>query len=234
MIGDVEKRHYIAIKNISRPLSKLNGKTQHAYRYCLNCLISFCTESARDKHYGYCSNNGHVKVNMPNETEKWLKFHDGQYQFKIPFMLYAEFESILKPVKERYRDKMNKMKAEGKGKAPYTEKINTHVLSGWCVHSTFAYEDVPVPLKMHQGKDCVEKLLEYIEEEVKRLYATFPQNTMIELTDVLKRELEAAEKCHICLKEFNDPQNKKVRDHCHYTSLYRLATRNNVPRVYIE
>ena len=33
---------------------------------------------------------------------------------------------------------------------------------------------------------------------------------MIELTDALKREHQAAEKCHICLKEFNDPQNKKV------------------------
>ena len=47
-------------------------------------------------------------------------------------MPYANFESILKPVNERYRDKMNTMKTERKGKAPYTEKINTHVPSGWC------------------------------------------------------------------------------------------------------
>ena len=103
-------------------------------------------------------------------------------------MLYADFESILKPVNERYRDKMNTMKTERKGKAPYTEKINTHVPSGWCVHSTFAYGDVPDPLKMYRGKDCVEKFVEYIEEEVKRLYATFPQQPMIELTDVLKKK----------------------------------------------
>ena len=65
------------------------------------------------------------------------------------------------------------MKAEKKGKAPYTEQINTHVLLGWCVHSTFAYGDVPDPLKIYQGKDCLEKLVEYVEEKVKRLYATF-------------------------------------------------------------
>ena len=70
---------------------------------------------------------------------------------------------------------MNTIKARRKGKAPYTEKINTHVPSGWCVHSTFAYGDVPNPLKMYWGKDCVEKFVEHIEEEVKRLYATFPQ-----------------------------------------------------------
>ena len=111
MTVDGEKRHYTTIKSISRLSSKLNGKTQHAYHYRMNCLNDFRIESARDKHYEYCSSNGDIKVKMPTEKEKWLKFHDGQYQFKVPFMLYADFESILKPVDERYRDRMNTMKA---------------------------------------------------------------------------------------------------------------------------
>ena len=164
---------------------------------------------------------------MPTEKEKWLKFHDGKYQFKVPFMMYAHFESILKPVNERYKEMMNTMKTERKGKAPYTEKINTHVPSGWYVHSTFAYRDVPDPLKMYRGEDCVETFVEYIEEEVKRLYGTFPQQSMIKHTDVQKREQEAAEKCHICLKEFDNSKNRKVRDYCHYTAEYRGAAHNN-------
>ena len=47
---------------------------------------------------------------------------------------------------------MNRMKTERKGKTPYTEKINTHAPSGWCVHSTFAYRDVLDPLKMYRGE----------------------------------------------------------------------------------
>ena len=125
------------------------------------------------------------------------------------------------------REKMNRMKAERKGKTSYTEKINRHVPSAWCVHSTFPYGDLANPLKMYRGKNCVEKFVEYIKEEVNWLYATFPQKPMTELTDVLKREHEAAEKCHICPKEFNNPKNKKVRDHCHYTGLYRGAAHNN-------
>ena len=89
--------------------------------------------------------------------------------------MYADFESILKLVDEWYRDKMNTMKAGRKGKTSYTEKINTHIPPGWCRHSTFAYGNVPNPLKMYRGKDCEEKFIEYIEEEVKRLYATFTQ-----------------------------------------------------------
>ena len=79
-------------------------------------------------------------------------------------MLYAGFERILKPVDEQYRDQMNTMKAEGKGKTPYTQKINTHVPSGWCVHSTFAHGDVSDPLKMYPGKDSVEQFVKYIEK----------------------------------------------------------------------
>ena len=86
---------------------------------------------------------------------------------------------------------------------------------------------------MYRGKDCVEKFVEYTEEEVKRLYEAFPWQSMAMLTDVLKREHEAAEKCHICLKEFNDPRNRKVRDHCHYTGLYRGAAHNNCNLKYL-
>ena len=160
MIEDGGKRHYTAIKNISRLLSKLNGRTRREYHYWMNCLNGFRTASAREKHYEYCSSNGHVKVTMPTEKEKWLHFRDGQYQFKVLFMMHADFKSILKPVDERDKDKMNTINTGRKGKAPYTEKINTHVRSGWCVHSTFAYGDVPDPLKMYQGKDCVEKFVE--------------------------------------------------------------------------
>ena len=99
MIMNGENRHYTAIKGISRLLKSLNTNDKVAYHFCINCLNGFRTEPARDKHYEYCSSNGHVKVKMP----KWLKFHDGQSQFKVPFMLYADFESILKPVDERYR-----------------------------------------------------------------------------------------------------------------------------------
>ena len=174
------------------------------------------------------SSNGHVKVKMPFEKQKWLKFHDGQYQFKFPFMMYADLGSILKPVDERYRNKMNTMNTERKGKA-----LNTHVASGWFVHSSFAYGDGPDLLKMYRGEDCVEKFVEYIKEEVKRLYETFPRQPITKLTDVLKREHKAAEKCHICLKEFNDPRNRKVRDHCHYTGLYRGAAHNNCNLKYL-
>ena len=72
----------------------------------------------------------------------------------------------------------------------------------------------------------MEKFIEYIEEGVEKLHETFSRQPMTGLTDMQKREHEAAEKCHICLKEFNDPRNKKVRDHYRYTGEYRGVAHN--------
>ena len=89
-----------------------------------------------------------------------------------------------------------------------------------------AYGDVLDQLKMYCGKIFVEKFGEHIEDELKRLYSTFRQQSMTELTDVLKREHEAAEQCHICFKEFNEPENKKLRDRCYHMGFYWGAFHN--------
>ena len=64
--------------------------------------------------------------------------------------------------------------------------------------------------------------------EVKRLYSLYPEKPMIPLTEVMQNEYEEASSCHICMKPFDNPdKNWKVRDHCHYTGLYRGAAHNN-------
>ena len=87
----------------------------------MNCVNGFCTAWARNKHYGYCSSNGHGKVKITSEKENWLKSRNGQYQFKVPFMVYVDSESVLKVVYEQYIKEMNQMKTKRKGKAPYKE-----------------------------------------------------------------------------------------------------------------
>ena len=201
----------------SRLLSKLKGKSNHGH--FLNCFNGFWTIAARDKYCEYCKSNGHVKVKISSKKEKLLKFYDSHYQFKIPFTFFIHFEIKLKPVDEKYREKLSQIKTEWKCKAPYTEKIKTYVLSGWCVHRMFADEHLDL-LRTNCGKECVEKFIEHIEDEVKLLFATFPLQPITEITDVLKKEDWVAEKCHIYLKEFSNPENVKLRDDSHYMSFY--------------
>ena len=46
---------------------------------------------------------------------------------------------------------------------------------------------------------------------------------MAPLTKSQIKEYARATKCHICFKPFKSGDNIKVRDHCHYTGLYRGA-----------
>ena len=93
LIVDWETRDYTAIKTICRFLSNLNGKNNHRYQFSMSRLNGFCTASAIGKHYKYC--NGLVKS---SEQKNWLKFHNGKAHFKLPFIVYANFEIILKLV----------------------------------------------------------------------------------------------------------------------------------------
>ena len=57
LIADVEnpnKKHYVAVKSLSRLLLKQNSKHKEAQHFCTNCLNGFESEIIRDEHYEYC------------------------------------------------------------------------------------------------------------------------------------------------------------------------------------
>ena len=228
LIVDGEKKHYTAIKSLSRLLRSENTRHTEEQHFCINCLQGFSSTEARDNHFEYCKDNEAVKIEMPLPGSK-VKFHKGQNQFKVPFIMYADFESILKKVDKWY---VKRQKYEN-GEKSYTEKINKHIPSGFCVYSKFAYGEIEDPMKVYRGKDCVEVFCEYIEKEAQRLFKSFPEKKMIPLTKEEWREYDKATKCHICLEEFDEIEDEitkgiiKVRDHCHYTGKYRGPAHSN-------
>ena len=67
LIANVEnpnKKHYVAVKSLSRLLSKQNSKHKEAQHFCTNCLNGFESEIIRDKHYEYCRSKDSVRVEM--------------------------------------------------------------------------------------------------------------------------------------------------------------------------
>ena len=191
-------------------LSSKNSNTKRKQHFCMNCLQGFTQELSRDQHQVYCEDNESVRVEMPKQGST-VEFKDGQNQFKVPFIMYADFESILEPM-----DPVE----PGSPNQPYTNKVNQHIPSGWCINSKFAYGDVDNPLRLYRGKDCIETFCNYIKGEAHRLYNMFPELPMGPLTKKQWKKYKRSIKCHICYKPFTlrDP---KVRDHCHYTGIYR-------------
>ena len=83
-------QHYTAIKSLSRLLSSKNSNTKCKQHFCMNCLQGFTQESSRDQHQVYCKDNESVRVEVPKQGST-VEFKDGQNQFKVPFLMYADF-----------------------------------------------------------------------------------------------------------------------------------------------
>ena len=184
----------------------------------------------------HCRSDESARIEMPTERPI-VEYSNGQHQFKVPFIMYADFESILEPIQG----------ASNNPNISSTRGINVHTPSGWCLYSKFAYTQRHVawapaepstgrgtkhrcspahgnldnPLTQYRGSDCVEKFCEHIISEAKRLYTSFPEQPMTPLTKLQLKEHRKATKCHICFKTFDD--RGEVRDHCHYSGLYRGA-----------
>ena len=165
LITDGNKKHYVAIKSLKRLLSSQNSRHKESQHFCTNCLQGFATEISRNECYLYCKSNKAVRIEMPVK-KPMVEYSDGQYQFKVSFMMYADFESILEPIQGASNDPG----------ISSTREVNVHTPSGWCVYSKFAYGEVSNPCSQHRGLNCVEKCCEHVISEAKRLYRFFQRN----------------------------------------------------------
>ena len=193
ILEEGKKKHYVAIKSLERLLSKMNSKHNPAQHFCNNCLQVFSDATSRDNHYEYCRSNESVRIEMPTRNPI-VEYSKGQHQFKVPFIMYADFESILELIQGVSND----------SNVSSTRRVNTHKPLGWCLHSKFAYGKVKNPTTQYRGTECVEKFCEKIIGEAKRLCKSFPEKPMIPLTKEQASEFKKATKCQKCFKEFKD------------------------------
>ena len=102
MISENGVHHYTAIKSLSRLLRSSNTKHHGKQYFCQNCSHPFSLETSRDKHKEYCENNEAVRVEMPKNGT--VEFVDGQAQYKVPFVMYYDLESLLPPIPSGSKD----------------------------------------------------------------------------------------------------------------------------------
>ena len=136
---------------------------------------------------------------MPHNQLR-VEFCDEQYQFKVPFIIYADFKSLLEPI-------------QGLGlnpTGPLTTGTSNHIPSGWCTYSKFAYGKVEDPLTLYRGKDCVSKFCDHVIGEARRSYKSFPEVPMNPLTPKEIEGYKKSKKCHICFGPFTGKNPKCV------------------------
>ena len=95
MISNGEDWHYLAVKSLSRLLRSITSNHDGDY-YCLNCFHSYRTENKLNVHKKICENNKYCNIEMPSPNNNLIKYNQGDKSLKLPFIIYADLECLLK------------------------------------------------------------------------------------------------------------------------------------------
>ena len=211
-----EKTHYTLVKNKSALISSQINNHKGKRHLCLNCFNSFNTSESLNKHKEYCYENKSVKITMPPQNT-YLRFKNFHHSEKAPFAVYADFESLIKPLNNCDPDP-NKS---------YTKKYQKHEPISFSYY--IAVNGVffkPVLRKYTKTKpedaDAMDIFIKWLEEDVKDIANIKPKEMIFTEEDI--KHFNNASNCWICGGELG---NDRVRDHCHFTGRYRGPAHNS-------
>ena len=155
-----DRKHYCLIKNMSRLLSSL---TKHKARsfYCDYCLHRFCEERLLTEHVPHCSPYGEQRIRLPTkEKEKVMCFKNYTYCHKVPFAIYADFESFIVPC--------HRCDAPPHTSSTTTESL--HLPSGFSYLIVDHERNIFKPQVVYRGENVIETFLDRLIVEERELY----------------------------------------------------------------
>ena len=164
-----------------------------------------------------CDNLNYCEILMPDDKNKILKYASGSKSLKMAHAIYVDIECLL--VKhDTCSNNLNRS---------WSKTISTHTPSGYSINVVNEYKDNYHTY--YRGIDCMNQLSKELLKIGKEIINEEKKDT-IPLTDDQKIKHEKSKRCYLCNEYFNtDKQSKyyknykKIRDHCHYTGIYRGA-----------
>lgn len=222
------KEHYCWIRDLSRLVSSQISRHNDKLYFCDGCLIYFISPSALILHQKYDCN--HIFTKTPTTDlkidkfgksvpENILKFENIEKQMRVPFVVYADFESILKPLET----------VEPNPQDSYTIKSLKHEPYSFAYLIKCSFDDTISKFKLYRGSDAAQVFVSRIETDLRHLYNTYLRNIkpMDPLTPQEQKDYENAKICGICEHPFEDT-DVKVKDHCHITGKKRFGAAHSV------
>ena len=157
-ITDVEKCHYLAVKRLSALFRGITSNHREDF-YCLYCFHSYSTKQKLKKHKKVCENHDYCYVEMPEEANKILNYSHGEKSMKVPFIIYADLESLL--------EKMNTCHNDSE-KSSIT-KINKHTSSGYSLFTHCSFDTTKNKLDYYRGKNCMKNICLDLKEHATKI-----------------------------------------------------------------
>ena len=169
--------HYCWIKHLSRLLFDQNKHKGKTY-FCDRCLYGFSREDLLINHKDECYgiNDRATKIQMPAPGEK-IKFKNYHKQMQVPFVIYADFESIIKPYQAAAGDK--------------SEIKSKHQACGFG-YQIVRYDGASSNLRIYRGEDAGEQFLKSLHQEVININAIFAKPKPLHMSEKNEKDFQSA------------------------------------------
>ena len=191
--------HYCLIKDLDKML--FTQSNHHSKKFfCTHCLHAFSREDLLEDHKPYCQTHGIQHTKLPSENGKYMQFKNIAKMLQAPFVIYADFECLLKPTG-----------LEGKKHHHEPCGYSYMIASTLPEHQ---YESVT-----YSGPNVLEHFFQEVMADGDYLYGVLKNKKPMKLSAEDLRYHSNTTICHIC--EGPVPLSDKVRDHCHLTGKYR-------------
>lgn len=198
------KSHYCLIKNFSKLIRSQITKNHRKLFFCDSCLLFFKTSHQLNNHV--C---GGVATILPEEGTI-IQFKNYHCMQTLPFVIYADFETFLKPCNEN--------------SGTHTTNVQQHMPAAFAYYIVCNYDSSLNRLVSYRGPDCAKHFVDRLQNDVRRIYSILQSKsenpTPIDFTKDDAHSFDSAEYCYLCSNLLLDD---KVRDHCHFSGRYRGA-----------
>ena len=120
------------------------------------------------RHQEHCNEYKAVKIELPKKGTM-LKFKNYHRSEKVPFIIYADSESYIKPLQS----------CDPNPESSYTKKFQKHEPSSFCYLIKYFDDELCEPkLVSYTGEDAVQKSVEMLEEDIRQI-TSIPEKKMI-------------------------------------------------------
>nr|DAC81331.1 TPA_asm: PolB [Megastigmus wasp adintovirus] len=211
---DIANYHYVYIKNLSRLVKSGLTRCKNRLYICDRCLNFFTCQEKLDLHEQQCKLLNTCKVTLPKAGKDFIEFKNSNFKEKLPFIIYADCECLLRPIEEDNNDEK-----EEADRIQNTRAIQKHNIISIGYYIKCTYDDSLSGYNSYRGSEPAlwfAKELKSISEKINDIY--HDPVPMENLTSHQAIDFEQSSTCHICEKAIDN--EIKVHDHCHLTSRY--------------
>lgn len=204
--------HYCWIKNLSALVSRQLSKNRQKKLFCDRCLNYFTVQEKLEAHKEDCFKQNECRIKMPTLKTKMLSFKNHRNQLKVPYIIYADIETLLKKPEQKYCESQTTTAYQQHEvySIGYYYKLEPRTLNPKVVY------------KSKRGPNCIEWFVKEMIEIAREVDTLLHQQKPMLFTPDDQNKHESAQECYICERPFNENETKD-RDHCHFSGCYRGA-----------